>query len=189
MAYSMDQFNEELMHYGVLGMKWGIRRYQNPDGSLTKAGMRRYQDKSPYEVTTSDGDTFRVSKGSKNNYNTKVSKVTKTWGQHYREIDDAKAKKRISKQYARAVARQGDKMLDSYARKTKVSKISTKHVTTGKANKAYKKLWSVKIKDLQKQYGMLEDQMTYGKNADPVKNSRIESQMNGIEEQLRKHRG
>ena len=189
MAYSMGQFNEELMHYGVLGMKWGIRRYQNPDGSLTKAGMRRYKDKSPYEVTTSDGDTFRVSKGSKNSYNTKVSKVTKTWGQHYREIDDAKAKKRISKQYAIAVARQGDKMLDSYARKTKVSKISTKHVTTGKANKAYKKLWSVKIKDLQKQYGMLEDQMTYGKNADPVKNSRIESQMNGIEEQLRKHRG
>ena len=33
---------DELMHYGVLGMKWGIRRYQNKDGSLTPAGQKRY---------------------------------------------------------------------------------------------------------------------------------------------------
>lgn len=32
----------ELMHYGILGMKWGVRRYQNKDGSLTKAGKERY---------------------------------------------------------------------------------------------------------------------------------------------------
>lgn len=32
----------ELMHYGVLGMKWGVRRYQNRDGSLTSAGKKRY---------------------------------------------------------------------------------------------------------------------------------------------------
>lgn len=33
---------EYLMHYGVKGMKWGIRRYQNEDGTLTKAGKERY---------------------------------------------------------------------------------------------------------------------------------------------------
>lgn len=33
----------ELMHYGVLGMKWGIRRYQNYDGSYTKKGMQHYR--------------------------------------------------------------------------------------------------------------------------------------------------
>ena len=35
--------NNELYHYGIKGMKWGIRRYQNSDGSLTAAGKRRYE--------------------------------------------------------------------------------------------------------------------------------------------------
>ena len=30
-----------LMHYGVKGMRWGVRRYQNADGTLTDAGKRK----------------------------------------------------------------------------------------------------------------------------------------------------
>ena len=35
-------YSNELFHHGVLGMKWGVRKYQNKDGSLTNAGKKRY---------------------------------------------------------------------------------------------------------------------------------------------------
>lgn len=33
-----------LAHHGILGQKWGVRRFQNPDGSLTAKGKKRYSD-------------------------------------------------------------------------------------------------------------------------------------------------
>ena len=34
--------NDELYHHGIKGQKWGVRRYQNPDGSLTTEGKKKY---------------------------------------------------------------------------------------------------------------------------------------------------
>jgi hypothetical protein len=39
--------NNELYHWGVKGMKWGVRRYRNEDGTLTAAGKKRYADQEP----------------------------------------------------------------------------------------------------------------------------------------------
>lgn len=46
MAYIVIK-GDELYHHGVKGMRWGVRRYQNKDGSLTSAGRKRYTDYKP----------------------------------------------------------------------------------------------------------------------------------------------
>lgn len=40
-----NEGDSTLIHHGIKGQKWGVRRYQNPDGSLTAAGKNAYVKK------------------------------------------------------------------------------------------------------------------------------------------------
>lgn len=82
-----------LAHHGVKGQKWGVRRYQNADGTLTDAGKRRYG----YGV--SGKGTWKYER-----------KHTKAYNELSRDLDKAKrAESKASKRYNNAVTGKGIK--------------------------------------------------------------------------------
>ena len=59
--------NNELKHWGILGMHWGVRRYQNEDGTLTPEGRERYGVKTAAETTrASYSKKYETLKNKKN---------------------------------------------------------------------------------------------------------------------------
>ena len=75
-CFIVDDTDKDLYHHGIKGQKWGVRRFQNENGSLTNAGKARYRD-SKGNLTDS-GKARARSLEVKKSTATDVSKGTKT---------------------------------------------------------------------------------------------------------------
>ena len=135
--------NEKLYHHGILGMKWGVRRYQNYDGTLTSAGRRRLGNMSDADVRRLSSDSDRI----RSHAHTQAANDYKNVGIGLQQSSNAiksvsnirdrtKSNKRIKEMNKIDLSQMSDAELREAVNRLNMEKsyksLSTEHITTGR---------------------------------------------------------
>lgn len=106
--------NNTLTHWGIKGQKWGVRRYQNADGSLTPAGKKRYGDYEPADQLDDAELRRRINRMQMETQYAQLTAPKKSAGRKFVEEVLLNSSKQIATQYATAY---GKKLVDAMIKK------------------------------------------------------------------------
>ena len=96
--YSVEEYNNELYHFGIKGMKWGVRRFQNKDGTLTSAGQKRIDTKAGYYLNPKYNDKKSVNrKAVSKEYTDAYDELMRKHGIDASRIDGYEASRQLEK--------------------------------------------------------------------------------------------
>ena len=77
----------ELYHFGIKGQKWGVRRYQNEDGSLTPAGKKHYGNMSDDKLQKSLYKQVKKARANQSDWSNQWN-VNNTIGKYSKAVED-----------------------------------------------------------------------------------------------------